>query len=79
MKTGKLAIRPWLVCQYNENTLVDLLSSVPVEGGRGIQKMPKKETFTSRFERTKEGRVPKKFGETSFMDGPLGNFKVQVF
>ena len=28
MKTGKLAIRPWLSCQYKENTLVDLLSSV---------------------------------------------------
>ena len=28
MKSGKLAIPPGLVCQYNENTLVDLLSSV---------------------------------------------------
>ena len=28
MKAGKLAIWPWLLCQYNENTLVDLLSSV---------------------------------------------------
>ena len=28
MKAGKLAIRPWLICQYNENTLVDLPSSV---------------------------------------------------
>ena len=34
--------------------------------------MPKKETFTSRFEETRGGRVPlkSKFGETSFMDGP---------
>ena len=24
MKAGKSAIRPWLSCQYNENTLVDL-------------------------------------------------------
>ena len=41
------------------------------EGGT---KMPKKETFTNRFEETRGGRVdPKnlKFGETSFMDGPL--------
>ena len=28
MKAGKLAIRPWLSCQYNENTLVDLPSSM---------------------------------------------------
>ena len=28
MKAGKLAIRPWLICEYNENTLVDLPSSV---------------------------------------------------
>ena len=28
MKAGKLAIWPWLSCQYNENTLMDLLSSV---------------------------------------------------
>ena len=28
VKAGKLAIRPWLVCQYNEHTLVDLPSSV---------------------------------------------------
>ena len=28
MKAGKSTIRPWLFCQYNENTLVDLLSSV---------------------------------------------------
>ena len=28
MKAEKLAIRPWLSCQYNENTLVDLPSSV---------------------------------------------------
>ena len=28
MKAGKSAIRPWLSCQYNENTLVDLPSSV---------------------------------------------------
>ena len=41
------------------------------EGG-GLQKMPKKEMFTSRFEETREGGYPKnlKFGETSFMDGP---------
>jgi hypothetical protein len=24
MKAGKLAIWPWLICQYNENTSVDL-------------------------------------------------------
>ena len=28
MKAGKLAIWPWLSCPYNENTLVDLPSSV---------------------------------------------------
>ena len=28
MKAGKSAIWPWLSCQYNENTLVDLPSSV---------------------------------------------------
>ena len=28
LKAGKSAIRPWLSCQYNENTLVDLPSSV---------------------------------------------------
>ena len=28
MKTGKLAIQPWLVCQYNKNMLADLPSSV---------------------------------------------------
>ena len=28
MKTGKLAIQPWLVCQYNEHMLVDFPSSV---------------------------------------------------
>ena len=28
MKTGKLAIRPWLSCPYNEHMLVDLPSSV---------------------------------------------------
>ena len=28
MKAGKSAIRPWLSCQYNENTLVDRPSSV---------------------------------------------------
>ena len=28
MKAGKLAIRPWLICQYNENTLMELPSSV---------------------------------------------------
>ena len=28
MKAEKPAIQPWLSCQYNENTLVDLLSSV---------------------------------------------------
>ena len=28
MKAGKLAIWPWLICQYNKNTLVDLPSSV---------------------------------------------------
>ena len=46
---------------------------LPKGGGRGIQKMPKKETFTSRFGETREGRVLKnlKFGETSFMDGPI--------
>ena len=24
MKAGKLAILPWLICQYNENMLMDL-------------------------------------------------------
>ena len=28
MKAGKLTIRPWLSCQYNENMLVDVPSSV---------------------------------------------------
>ena len=28
MKVRKLAIWPWLVCQYNENTLMDLPSSI---------------------------------------------------
>ena len=28
MKAGKLPIRPWLSCQYNEHTPVDLPSSV---------------------------------------------------
>ena len=28
MKSGKLAIRPWLSCPYNENMLADLPSSV---------------------------------------------------
>ena len=28
MKSGKLAIRPWLSCPYNEHMLVDLPSSV---------------------------------------------------
>ena len=28
MKTGKLAIRPWLSSPYNKHTLVDLPSSV---------------------------------------------------
>ena len=28
MKAGKLVIRPWLSCPYNEHTLVDLPSSV---------------------------------------------------
>ena len=28
MKAGMSAIWPWLSCQYNENTLMDLLSSV---------------------------------------------------
>ena len=29
-------------------------------GGRGVQKCPKQETFTSRFEETRGGRVPQK-------------------
>ena len=28
MKAGKSAIRPWMICQYNKNMLVDLPSSV---------------------------------------------------
>ena len=28
IKAGKSAIRPWLVCQYNKNTFMDLPSSV---------------------------------------------------
>ena len=31
MKAGKLPIWPWLSCQYNENTLVDLPSSVGID------------------------------------------------
>ena len=31
MKAGMLAIRPWLSCQYNENMLVDLPSSVVLQ------------------------------------------------
>ena len=30
MKAGKSAIQPWLTCQYNENLLVDLPSSVVI-------------------------------------------------
>ena len=30
MKAGKSAIWPWLICQYNEKKLVDLLSSAPI-------------------------------------------------
>jgi hypothetical protein len=33
----------------------------PKGGGRGVQKMLKKETFTSRFEETRGGRVPQKY------------------
>jgi len=33
---------------------------LPKGGGRGVQKKPKKETFTSRFEETRGGRVPQK-------------------
>ena len=37
IKAGKSAIRPWLVCQYNESTLVDLPSSVvPVVSMKNI-------------------------------------------
>ena len=32
----------------------------PKGGGRGVQKMPKKETFTSRFGETRGGRVTQK-------------------
>ena len=32
IKAGKLALRPWLSCPYNENTLMDLPSSVGVGG-----------------------------------------------
>ena len=32
----------------------------PKEGGRGVQKMPKEEKFTSRFGETSGGRVPQK-------------------
>ena len=28
MKAGKSAIRPWMSCPYNDNTLLDLPSSV---------------------------------------------------
>ena len=48
---------------------------LPKGRGRGVQKMPQKETFTSiDLKRQGEGGYPKnlKFGETSFMDGPLG-------
>jgi hypothetical protein len=33
---------------------------LPKGGGRGVQKVPKKETFTSRFGETRGGRVPQK-------------------
>ena len=33
---------------------------LPKGGGRGVQKMPQKETFTSRFEETRGGRVAQK-------------------
>ena len=33
---------------------------LPKGGGKGVQKMPKKETYTSRFEETRGGRVPQK-------------------
>ena len=32
IKSVKLAIRPWLSCRYNKNTLVDLLSFVRFKG-----------------------------------------------
>ena len=32
MKAGKLAIRPWLSCPYNEHRLLDLPSSVALPG-----------------------------------------------
>ena len=41
MEAGKLAIRPWLVCQYNENTLVDLPSSVVPLIEIGLTDQPK--------------------------------------
>ena len=50
---------------------------LPKGGGRGVQKMPKKETFTSRFEETRGGRVPPKskiWGHL-FYGWSLSNFK----
>jgi hypothetical protein len=38
MKAGKLAIWPWLIYQYNKNTLVDLPSSMPKEPIKKFQK-----------------------------------------
>ena len=45
---------------------------LPKGGGRGVQKMPKKETLLVDLRRQGEEGYPKnlKFGETSFMDGP---------
>ena len=37
MKAGKLALWPWMFCQYNENTLMDLTSSVDISNCRNLK------------------------------------------
>ena len=46
MKAGKLAIRLWLVCQYNKYTLVDLPSSLGTVKC-AFQKMPSSKVILS--------------------------------
>ena len=49
MKAGKLAIRPWLSCQYTENTLID----EPCSGHNFSNK-----AFEATLELVKESRPP---------------------
>ena len=39
MKAGKLAIWSWLICQYNENMLVDLPLSVITVNKKRMKKL----------------------------------------